>query len=230
MTKWNSLLCAWHTVGNRCWLFSVLRPWGLRRQRSGWTVSSGQLEGLIEVSKRLKPSAWSPSHPTWPGWVCVPGPTPLGIRHSKRRPLPAPRLAQGASHPAGALPSSSRAGWPSWLWSGSHWAEFLSSFVPCLCFLTNKCHVFPTGLLSGQFILTLCRQGQGFALHPSPVCCILAKCCLWPGELVLSPSPGLDPLALVWSILGMDGRRHGACKILLVSLYFIFISLVFKST
>lgn len=83
--------------------------------------------------------------------------------------LPSLQARPGPAHSPKALPSRrgseacSAAGFDQAL-TKPHFFVFI-----CPCFLANKCHVFPTGLLSNQFILTLCGQGQVSAPHPSPV-------------------------------------------------------------
>lgn len=113
------------------------------------------------------------SYLTSPGYLC-PRPHSLG-QHPQMERLPS--RASGPTQPnLGAsvyvfLFSASRPACPAGFDQVLTKPHFSVSNCPCLCFLANKCHVFPTGLLSSKFILTLYGHEQVSALCSSPSLC-----------------------------------------------------------
>lgn len=112
------------------------------------------------------------SYLTSPG--CVSGHTFLGsLPQMKRLPSHASGPAQttlGASVHV-SLFSAARPAYPAGFDQVLTKPHFSVSNCPCLYFLANKCHVFPTGLLSSKFILTLCGHEEVSFLCSSPISC-----------------------------------------------------------
>lgn len=113
------------------------------------------------------------SYPTSPGYMC-PRPHSLGQQPQMER-LPS-RASEPAQPTLGAsvhvsLFSAARPACPAGFDQVLTKPHFSVSNCSCLCFLANKCHVFPTGLLSSEFILTLCEHEQISTLCSSPIFC-----------------------------------------------------------
>lgn len=103
-----------------------------------------------------------------PQAVCVLGHTPWAALPGRKAARPCSRAPSPPwEAPSTCLFPAARPACPAGLHQ-THTGPHVSAFIcPCLCFLANKCHVFPTGLLSSQFIVTLCGQGQVSALRPA---------------------------------------------------------------
>lgn len=131
-----SVLGTWLVV-DRCWFFSVYEL-GDEKTESGWSfLPSKWLEQLIQVSKCLKPS-----HMQFP----LSRPLRRCVAREAARPCPQARPRPASPQPAYSCPLPWSRGLLAQLalisLSLSHFSVFIR---PCLCFLANKCHVFPTG-------------------------------------------------------------------------------------